>query len=126
MGERGSKSVSAQASVPHSASLEPDGGVRKIKPISIRDAIDVRRQGGDVVVSGGDMASNRELARMIDSSSSLIAPALRSFKCGMSVPSSKDELALADIPTPPTSMTWQVEAKIATGLLLRKTGVIIT
>ena len=70
MGERGSKSVSAQASVPHSASLEPDGGVRKIKPISIRDAIDVRRQGGDVVVSGGDMASNRELARMIEEQAS--------------------------------------------------------
>ena len=68
----------------------------------------------------------RELARMIDSSSSLITPALRSFKCGMSVPSSKEELALADIPTPPTSMTWQVEAKIATGFLLKKTGVIIT
>ena|SRR5947207_11529238 len=59
MGERGSKSVSAQASVPHSASLEPDGGV-----------IDVRRQGGDVVVSGGDMASNRELARMIEEQAS--------------------------------------------------------
>ena len=43
-----------------------------------------------------------------------------------SVPSSKEELALADMPTPPTSITWQVLAKNATSFLPRNTGVIIT
>ena len=44
----------------------------------------------------------------------------------MRVPSSKEELALADMPTPPTSMTWQVDAKKATSLCPKNTGVIIT
>lgn len=63
---------------------------------------------------------------MIAISSSLIAPSFLSFMCGMSVPSSNEELALAVMPTPPTSMTWQVEAKNATQRRPRKTGVITT
>ena len=72
--------------------------------------------------STGDL----ELARMMESSSSLSLPSLRIRRCGISVPSSKEELALADMPTPPTSITWQVEAKKATSFLPRNTGVIIT
>ena len=68
----------------------------------------------------------REFARMIDRSSSLSFPSFLILRCGISVPSSKEELALADMPTPPTSMTWQVEAKKATSFLPKKTGVIIT
>ena len=50
------------------------------------------------------------------------APPSRSFMCGMSTPSSCTDLASAENPRPPTSMTWQVDARSATGLPSRQAG----
>jgi len=53
-------------------------------------------------------------------------PASISFMCGTESPSSKTEVASATKPRPPTSMTWQVEAKKPIRRPLRKAGVTVT
>ena len=54
--------------------------------------------------------------------SSLSIPSLRSRMCGIRTPSSKMDFASAENPRPPTSMTWHVDARSATGFASRQAG----
>lgn len=66
MGKKKPVPSKARSPAVYEASLESDGGVRKIRPISIADAISFRQRGQDVVVGGSDLASNRVLAEQIE------------------------------------------------------------
>jgi hypothetical protein len=50
----------------YEARLEADGAVKKIRAISVTDAVLLRQQGKDVVVCGNDLASNRNLAGSVE------------------------------------------------------------
>lgn len=59
--------IAMQPSV-YESSLERDGGVRRVREISVVEAIELRRKGTNVVVCGSDLAANRNLARSIERS----------------------------------------------------------
>lgn len=46
--------------------LTEDGGVRRLRGITIAEAVALRRNGTDVVVCGNDLATNRKLAASIE------------------------------------------------------------
>jgi hypothetical protein len=50
----------------YEARLRLDGGVQKVRQISLSDAVANRQRGHDVVVCGGDLAANRSLAESIE------------------------------------------------------------
>jgi len=62
------KAVPAASPVPtiYEARLQPDGGVQKVREISLSDAVALRQRGHEVVVCGGDLAANRSLAESIE------------------------------------------------------------
>ena len=50
----------------HEAVREGDGSIRRARELTIEEAVELRQNGIDVVVCGGNVTSNRNLGRVIE------------------------------------------------------------